>query len=117
MDLKYLAILITVAVFVACSSKGDNLDAEQVQKLVNEGATILDVRTQGEFSGGHVPGAVNIPVQELQQRLGTLEPRDRPVIVYCKKGARASRAKGILQKAGFARVYNLGGMSNWPLSR
>jgi len=112
-----LFVILLVLFAVACSSKGDDLNAETVQKLVNEGATILDVRTPGEFSGGHVPGAINIPVQSLKQRMNGLEPKDRPVLVYCKKGARAARAKDMLLSAGFTRVYNLGGISNWPLER
>jgi rhodanese-related sulfurtransferase len=117
--IKIVGILAVMGLLflMACRSKGDDLSAEEVQGLINEGATVLDVRSPSEFRGGHLPGAMNIPVQSLRQQLGKLEPRDRPVIVYCKSGQRSAKAKGILGDAGFTRVYNLGGMSAWPLER
>ncbi len=76
---------------------------------------VLDVREPVEFSGalGHIPGAVPIPLGELDARLGELA-RDRPVVAVCRSGARSARAVALLQKAGFAEVANLaGGMLRW----
>lgn len=68
---------------------------------------LVDVRTPHEFAGGHIPGAVNIPVDELRSRLGEL-PRDREVAVYCQVGQRGYLATRILAQASF-KVANLGG--------
>jgi rhodanese-related sulfurtransferase len=70
-------------------------------------AVLLDVRTPGEFAAGHIPGAVNVPVDELRSRLGEL-PRDRPLAVYCQVGQRGYLATRILRQAGF-QAANLGG--------
>jgi rhodanese-related sulfurtransferase len=68
---------------------------------------LLDVRTAEEYSGGHFPGAVNLPVDELRSRLDEL-PRDRPIAAYCQVGQRGYLATRILRQAGFEAV-NIGG--------
>ena len=81
---------------------------------VTEGAFLLDVRSPGEFAEGHISGAVNVPVNELEATLGSLPvDRNREIIVYCRSGMRSSRARTILLKAGFSKVEDLGGMSIW----
>ena len=72
------------------------------------GAVLLDVRTRGEFSKGHIPGAVNIPVDELRSRLAEV-PSDKPVIIYCAVGQRGYLATRILMAHGFRDVRNLSG--------
>jgi len=68
---------------------------------------LLDVRTETEYAAGHIPGAINIPVDELRNRLQEL-PRDREIAAYCQVGQRGYIATRILKQAGF-RVANLGG--------
>lgn len=75
-------------------------------------ALLLDVRTPEEHAEGHLKGALNIPVDDLAVRLTELEPKDRPVVVFCRSGFRSSRAAEILREAGFRDVHDLGGMSN-----
>jgi phage shock protein E len=76
---------------------------------------ILDVRTPEEFARGHVPGALNIGVDELAQRIGEISGhRAEEVVVYCERGPRAERASALLAGAGFASVLRLeGDMSGW----
>lgn len=73
---------------------------------------LLDVRTPGEFDGGHIPGADNISVQTLQQRLAEV-PQDKPIVVYCRSGNRSAQAARILQAAGYETIYDLGGIIEW----
>jgi rhodanese-related sulfurtransferase len=68
---------------------------------------LLDVRTPHEFNGGHIPGAVNIPVDDLRARLGEL-PRNRDIAAYCQVGQRGYLATRILRQAGF-QAANIGG--------
>ncbi len=68
---------------------------------------ILDVRAPSEFAAGHVPGAVNVPVDELRSRLGELDP-SRPIVAYCQIGMRGYLATRILMQNGF-QVRNLSG--------
>jgi rhodanese-related sulfurtransferase len=77
--------------------------------------TVLDVRTAEEFAAGHVPGARNIPVAELEARIAELAAaRDRDLVVYCRTGRRALTALEILKTNGFQRLLHLeGDMQGW----
>ncbi|MGZ3861924.1 MAG: rhodanese-like domain-containing protein [Bacteroidia bacterium] len=78
-------------------------------QLVKEGALILDVRSKGEFSGGHIHGSVNIPVDQLQSHLDRLKDKNRTIITCCASGMRSASAKSILESNGYTNVYNGGG--------
>jgi len=71
------------------------------------GATIVDVRKRAEFDCGHIPGAVNLPLDELRERLGEVE-RGQLTITYCQLGQRGYLATRILSQAGYD-VANLSG--------
>jgi NADPH-dependent 2,4-dienoyl-CoA reductase/sulfur reductase-like enzyme/rhodanese-related sulfurtransferase len=73
---------------------------------------VVDVRTPAEFAAGHVPGAVNIPVDELRSRLGDF-PRERPIVTYCQVGQRGYLAVRILRQAGLAAVNLAGGYKTY----
>ena len=94
------------------STRGKASSAE-VKKLLEAGALLVDVRSAAEFSSGHLPGAKNIPVQELAARTGELGEKDAPIVVYCRSGARSGSAASYLQKQGFTRVSDLGAMSRF----
>jgi len=76
---------------------------------------VLDVRTKSEYDGGHIYGAVWIPVSQLATRIGELvDHENHEIIVYCASGGRSVTASGILDSSGFTKVYNmLGGISAW----
>jgi rhodanese-related sulfurtransferase/DNA-directed RNA polymerase subunit RPC12/RpoP len=90
----------------------------------NENVLLLDVRTVAEFEGksndkfGRLANAVNIPIQELDKRMGELSAwKDRPIVVYCSHSHRSPRASYMLSQNGFKNVTNmLGGMSVWKES-
>lgn len=86
----------------------------QARALVESGARLVDVRSPGEFAGGHLPGAVNVPVRELARRLDELGARERAVVVYCQSGLRSANAARILRRAGFREVHDLGSLARWP---
>jgi len=73
---------------------------------------LLDVRTPGEYSAGHIPNSVNISVETLAGQLNQV-PTDQPVIVYCRSGNRSAQAASILRQAGYTQVYDLGGVIQW----
>lgn len=83
-----------------------------IPALVQSGALVIDVRTPAEFSGGAIQGAVNIPHDEIAARIGQVEAdKSRPIIVYCRSGARSAVAKKSLEQAGYTQVVNGGGFS------
>lgn len=85
------------------------LEKTDFAELKNNGAIILDVRSKSEFSGGHIKGAMNIPVSDLQNNLSKLKDKNKPIITCCASGMRSASAKSILQNAGYTEVYNGGG--------
>jgi phage shock protein E len=74
--------------------------------------TLVDVRTADEFSTGHIPGAINISLQELPEKISRI-PKEKPVIVYCRSGNRSSFAVDLLNQADYTEVYDLGGIIDW----
>ncbi len=102
---------VNMAGFVAAGLlRGDHpqLDVEDVlDRPEGQRPYLLDVRTPEEFAASHIPGALNIPVDELRRRLGEV-PRDREVAAYCQVGQRGYLATRILLQAGF-RAANIGG--------
>ena len=77
-------------------------------KNLRNGLQLVDVRGPAEWKNGHIPGATHIFLPHLQKRLGELD-RERPVLVYCATGYRASLAASVLQREGFNDVRNLPG--------
>ncbi len=72
----------------------------------------VDVRTPEEYKSGHIPGAVNIPVSEIKERMNEV-PKDKQVYVYCHSGKRAAKASAILAKAGFSVENIPESMQGW----
>ena len=69
---------------------------------------VLDVRTPQEYAEGHVPGAVNVPYDQLASRLADI-PKDKDVVLYCKSGRRAGIAAEVLAGQGYERLQHLEG--------
>ncbi len=95
---------------------GNSVSPGEATQLINrEDAHVIDVREAGEFAGGHLPDAVNIPAGQLAERMGDLEKfKGKPLIVCCASGMRSNKACGELKKQGFDKLYNLaGGVDAW----
>ena len=92
----------------------NRVDGDRARELVAEGAQLVDVRTPGEYAAGHLPDAVLVPVSDISTRWDELD-MDRPVVLYCRSGARSSAAARVLRARGFEAVYDLGPMHAWNL--
>lgn len=80
----------------------------RVKKIIKENqGTIVDVRTQGEFMGGNVVGSINIPLQEIQQRIDELKDLKQPLVLCCASGNRSGQATQFLSQMGM-ECYNGG---------
>jgi rhodanese-related sulfurtransferase len=85
------------------------LEKTNYAQLVKEGAIILDVRSKGEYTGGHIKGSINIPLDQLASNLHRFKDKTKPVITCCASGMRSASAKSILKSNGFTEVHNGGG--------
>jgi rhodanese-related sulfurtransferase len=92
------------------------LNPEAAVQLINrEKAVVIDVCSKAEFSSGHVVGARNIPLEQLESELtGAVKNKALPVILVCASGMRSSRAVAIARKLGYEKAASLeGGMRAW----
>ncbi|TSJ42341.1 rhodanese-like domain-containing protein [Fluviicola chungangensis] len=78
-------------------------------QLVKDGAIILDVRSKGEYAGGHIKGSINISLDTLGSQLSKLKDKNKPIITCCASGMRSASAKNILKSNGYTQVHNGGG--------
>lgn len=88
------------------------LGPEEALQLVDEGATLLDVREPDEWRAGRAPAALHIPLGMLGEQLDRL-PLDRPVVCVCHSGGRSAHAADALVRAGFDAWNLAGGMTAW----
>lgn len=77
------------------------------------GAILLDVRTPGEYKGGHIPGSKNVPLQRIEKVSTVARNKDAEVYVYCQSGARSRQAASILKHMGYNNVNNIGGIATY----
>lgn len=84
---------------------------EQLQEFITKGAVIIDVRTPGEFQGGHIQGSKNIPLQSLQGQINAIKKLNKPLLHAVRVECRSSSAASILKSHGI-EVVNGGGWSS-----
>ena len=90
-----------------------NMTAREAEALARDGAAVLDVRSQGEWDAGHVPGASHVPLGSLPRRMDEL-PTGRPLVLLCQGGGRSAIAASLLTAHGVPEVVNVpGGFSEW----
>lgn len=80
------------------------------KKLVQGGAQIIDVRTPGEFSAGHIPNSINIPLNHLTKKIARVG-KDRQIILCCASGMRSASARSTLRSMGYSHVHDGGSWS------
>lgn len=114
MQLSYvIGLIFVLAVAYAVFKPRSGIRGTEARDLVQAGARLIDVRTAAEFASGHIAGAINIPVQDLERRMSELDNKERPIVVYCRSGGRSGNAAGMLKNAGYVQVHDLGAMTRW----
>ncbi len=118
---RYPAFLTAVALFSAVAAGcAAGISRTELLQQIESGnpPLIIDVRTQGEYEGGHVPGAVNISIFDFRKGFERLKPpKEKPIVVICEHGPRSSFAGFVLKISGYRNVLELeGAMKEWKKS-
>ncbi len=105
--------LVATGVSFAAPPQVTPQQVREMQAQKSAALYVLDVRTPEEFASGHVPGAVNIPYDQVASRLAEI-PKDKEVVLYCRSGRRAGLAASELEKAGYKDLQLMqGDMPAW----
>jgi rhodanese-related sulfurtransferase len=91
---------------------GKEVSREQAQKLIDDGAQLIDVRVDHEWEVGRIAGATHLPLAELAERAGEID-KDRPVVLYCRGGNRSTMATAALAEAGYDAAKLSEGIVGW----
>lgn len=118
---KILIILLCVILISGCKSTTNSNNTNTIsyieakEKIINEGAILVDVRTEDEYNEKHIDGAVLLSLDNIsEESAGNIfSSKDVVIIVYCKSGNRSKQALDKLNDLGYANVYDLGSIDNW----
>ena len=106
-----------LAMLTGCGAPADSgadvTVTEALRLWQSKEAILIDVRTPSEYRDGNIPDVANIPLDELEKRMGEI-PKDKKTVLICHTGNRSAQGTKLLRSKGFANVYNsTGGMSSW----
>ena len=122
---KLIFILLAALLLPACTQDKEqdreaiymNITAQEAKEIMDtqEGYIILDVREQGEFAQGHIPGAILIPYTQIDRKSEDMLPDlDQLILVYCRSGRRSKIAAEALVELGYTNIKEFGGILDWP---
>jgi len=109
MDWTTILIAVGAVTAVLLFKRVSFISPEAARKLLQDGALVVDVRSTGEYQGGHLPKALNIPLGELQGSLPRqVQDKNQVLLLHCLSGARSGIAMRLLKSMGYQNVFNLG---------
>lgn len=114
-----LALFILILSSSCIFSKGEgykriSMDEAKTLMEKEEGYILLDVRTKGEYESGYIPGAINIPLSDIDEKIISFLPdKSQMILVYCRSGNRSREASDKLSKLGYSNVLEIGGINAW----
>lgn len=120
-----ITMLMIALTLCGCASQGKEdaktsykrISAEQAKDMMGEkdNYIILDVRTAGEYDGGHIKDAVLLPLDQVSDKAeDVLKDKEQLVFVYCRSGNRSATAAKELASMGYTNIYDMGGIMSWP---
>lgn len=113
----FIIILFILVIFITNigSSKKSAINTPKVSSISDivqdENIVLIDVRTEEEYDSGHIPRAINIPYTEIENKVDY--DKDKPIAVYCRTGKRSKEAALTLEKMGYTKIYDIGGINNY----
>ena len=122
---KLILFLLTAMLLTACGQDSKNsreatymnITAQEAKQIMDreEGYIILDTRTQEEYDQGHIPGAIVISHDKIEEKAEMMLPqKDQLILVYCRSGRRSKLAAEALAKLGYTNIKEFGGIIDWP---
>ena len=122
---KLVFLILAVMLLTACGQDKENdqeaaymnITAEEAKQIMDseEGYIILDVRTQEEYDQGHIPGAIVISHDEIEEKAEeVLTDKKQLILVYCRSGRRSKLAAEALVELGYTNIKEFGGIIDWP---
>jgi len=114
--LKLILVIMILMILSSCGGGYSKITAVEAKKMMdNQIVTILDVRTQEEYNSGHIENAVLLPDYEVKAKAeNVLKDKNAVILVYCRTGNRSARASRDLISLGYKKVYDFGGIVDWP---
>lgn len=115
-QLKALLLTLCLALsFTACGNHDPQIEISEtvLTEAKNDVAVLVDVRSPEEFQTGHLPHAINIPLDRIPDLPQFTVSMDFPIYVYCQSGNRSKKAKKAFEKLGYTTVIDLGGIKNY----
>jgi phage shock protein E len=104
-----LLIAFAILLVLVLVKRGSNISTSAAWDYLRQGAVVIDVRSAGEFTSGHLPKAVNIPLSEIETVIGRkVRDKDQVLLLHCQSGMRSSQAVSKLKTLGYPNVFNLG---------
>ena len=108
-------LILLIFLLVGCTTNTyTTISQSEAKKMMKEEKDyiILDVRTKEEYAEGYIDGAINIPLNEIENT-NKLNDKDQIIFVYCRSGNRSKQASEILANLGYTNVYDIGGLNTW----
>ena len=119
---RIFAILLTALIWISCASEAEaaetytQIDQETAKEMMSrdDGHIVVDVRRQDEYDSGHIPGAVLIPNESIEDEPPAALPDfDQIILIYCRSGNRSKQASEKLADMGYTNIYEFGGINTW----
>lgn len=90
------------------------MDEAKALMKETEGYILLDVRTKEEYESGYIPGAINIPLSDINENVvSSLPDKSQMILVYCRSGNRSRQASDKLSRLGYTNIIEIGGINSW----
>ena len=104
-----VAVITSLFVLLLLMKRSGQVSSRAAAEYLRGGALVLDVRSAGEFTSGHLPGAVNLPLSEIETSINRkVKSKEQVVLLYCQSGARSGEARRKLRAMGFEHAFNMG---------
>lgn len=124
--LTFLTVMTCLLILLqGCGMQSDNemqssaihrIDAKEAKQMMeNEDVIVVDVRTEAEYNEKHIPNAILVPNETIQEEaLRKLPDTSATYLIHCRSGVRSKQASEKLVEMGYEHIYDFGGINNWP---